>query len=146
MKCELKSMPRRLEFVRVDVHTNAHRRLSQAWDEILAKAMALERPRLVDHIQKVLAVVRDGLALVVDHDGRVVVLGRRRPFVRDVDLFRVAHDDVAVVLEGDGACPEGADAAAFVFEEGQDVLEGFETVAFAAGLISLNTAPHSMPR
>lgn len=54
-----------------------------------------------------LPMVRDIIAVGPHHNGGVVVLRIGGPLVRDIGLLRVADDDMAVVLEGGGAGPEG---------------------------------------
>lgn len=86
--------------------TDAHGSLAETRDMLLAESRAFQSPCLVDHVQEVLPVGAYHLTLVGDYDGRVVVLGRGWPPIRDVDLLREADDDMAIVLEGSRACPE----------------------------------------
>lgn len=69
------------------------------------EAFALESPRLIGRVEKGLAAVGNSVAVLVDDDGGVVVLGARRPPARDVHLLRVPDDDSAFELESDGAGP-----------------------------------------
>lgn len=79
---------------------------------------ALERPSLVGVIQMGLAVVGHRLAVAVDGNGRVVVLGVRGPVERRIYLFGVSNDDSAVMLESCVSSPERADACAGFLEIG----------------------------
>lgn len=69
--------------------------------------VSLQSPRLVSVVQLRLPVMRDVLPVGPHDHGGIVVLWVGRPLVRDVGLLRVADGDVAVVLEGGGASPEG---------------------------------------
>lgn len=65
----------------------------------------LERPCLIRVVKEILPIVRNRLSVAVDQNGRVVVFRASGPLVGHINLFRVAHDDVAVVLQGGGASP-----------------------------------------
>lgn len=67
--------------------------------------LAFESPCLVDECVT-LPIIARGLALAVDDKGRIVVLGRRRPLVRHVDLLGIPHNHGTVVLESDGSGPQ----------------------------------------
>lgn len=88
VKRKLESIPGSLESVRVDVHTfrvklshavgtqsqiksltYPHGGLAYARDEILAEVVTFQRPGLVDHVEEVLPVVGDRIALTVYYDG-----------------------------------------------------------------------------
>lgn len=90
----------------------------------------LQRPRLVGIIQLRLSVVRDILTVRSDNYCGVVVLRIGGPLVRDVGLLRVADGDVAVVLEGGGAGPQGGNARGCRLKRGMDLRERLEAVAF----------------
>lgn len=77
---------------------------------------ALECPGLVGVVQMRLAVVGHRLAVAVDGNSRVVVLGVRGPVQRRIYLFRVSDDDSAVVLESRVSSPKRADARARFLE------------------------------
>jgi len=88
------------------VLTNANACMPQAADETLEKAIcAFQCPSLVSSVKEVLPVVRNSFAFLVDDDGRIVILGRRRPPIGNIDFLRVSDNDGAVVLESSRASP-----------------------------------------
>lgn len=97
---------------------------------LVESIVALKRPRLVCVVEKTLPVVRDGLSVAVDHDGRIVIFWTGRPLARDINLFGIADDDVAVVLESRGASPQGCDARAGMLEKRRDLLQRLEIITY----------------
>lgn len=79
-----------------------------------------------------LPIVCDRLALRVDNDSRIVVLGVGWPFDSRVYPFGVASNDGAVVLESCGPRPKGADAGTRGFQKRVDVLERLVIVPFGS--------------
>jgi hypothetical protein len=106
----------------LQIHANPHGRLAQARKSTCKEAMrALERPSLVGVVQMRLAVVGHRLAVAVDGNSRVVVLGVGGPVQRRIYLFGVSNDDSAVVFESSVSSPERADACAGFLEVRGDV-------------------------
>ncbi len=92
-------------------------------------AAALQSPGLIGVVQKGLSVVANNVAGTVDDEGRVVILGRRRPCLRNVHLLGISDDHGAVMTEGNVLRPQGRDARARLFETGSNVLQRLEVVA-----------------
>lgn len=65
-----------------------------------------------------LAIVGNGIAVVADNDGGIVVLRVRGPSVGQIHLFGIANNYGAVVFEGLRTRPERADAGSGGLEVG----------------------------
>lgn len=87
-------------------------------------------PRLIYRVQGRLAVISDRFSVTIDDDGRVVVLGTRRPYGGNIDPFGVPDDDIRVVLQCRGPGPKGTDTRARGLKVWGDVLQRFEVVAW----------------
>ncbi|KFZ09941.1 hypothetical protein V502_08395 [Pseudogymnoascus sp. VKM F-4520 (FW-2644)] len=122
--------PRGLKLIRVEIHADPHRDVSQPVKLAMEKPVGpFERPCLVGGEEEGLAVVCERRAGGGHGHCGVVVFGRRRPFGAHIDGLGVADYDGAVELVGCGTRPGGAHAGGGGLEEGRDGLEGFEVVA-----------------
>ena len=92
-------------------------------------ALAFESPRLIYAVQVLLPVSPCGLAVAIDDESRIVVLGRCRPFVRDVDLLGIPSNHCAVIFQSNSSCPETTGARARGFEVGEYFVERLEIIA-----------------
>jgi hypothetical protein len=111
--------------------TDTHRGVAQTRNESLVEPLvSLKSPCLVRVIQMRLPVVGYSLAIAVDSDDRIVVLGTRRPLRGRVNLLWIPNRDGAVVFERGGAGPERSNAGARWLEKGRDLFKGFEVVTW----------------
>lgn len=110
--------------------TDANGGVSQTGNPALIKSLsALKSPSLVGVVEEVLPVVRDRLAITVDHNGRVVVLGTGWPLTRHIHLLWVAYNNIAIVLEGSRAGPKRSNSRARRFQIRRDLLQRLEVVS-----------------
>lgn len=89
----------------------------------------LQSPSLIGVIEVHFAIVGHRLAIAVDSNGRVVILGVRGPVERRIYLFGIANDDIAVMLEGRVSSPKRANPRAAFFEIGRYMGQRLEVVA-----------------
>ena len=116
----------------LEVHADAQGNTADTGDLAVEEAIfTFQRPGLVGVIQERLAVVADGLAVAVDDEGRVVILGRGGPLGCNIDLLGIPDDDDTVVLERRGTGPERGDARARGLKIGRDVLQRPEVITWS---------------
>jgi hypothetical protein len=101
-------MPRRLELIGIDIHADAHSRLSQAIEVAVIEAAPFLGPGIIGVVQMGLSIVCDRLSVAVDYKEGVVPLSRDDPVLEDVHAFGVADGYSTVVLECGGSGPQGA--------------------------------------
>lgn len=93
--------------------TNSDRSVPESRDKPFIEAAApFQCPCFICVVQEILSIVGNRFAILVDHDGRIVVFGAGGPFRGHVDPLGIADSDDAVVLERDGPSPERRDARA----------------------------------
>lgn len=93
--------------------TNSDRSIPESRDEPFIEASApFQCPYFIGAVKEILSIVRNRFAILVNHDGRIVVFGAGGPFRGHVDPLGVADSDDTVVLERDGPSPERRDARA----------------------------------
>lgn len=108
--------------------TNSHGGVSKARNPAAVEAIAFQSPGLVCVIQERLAIVGDGLAVSIDQDSRIVILGASRPLWGHIDLFGVSCQDGTVIFEGNRSSPEGGYAGTRWLQKRRDFLQRFEII------------------
>jgi hypothetical protein len=96
----------------------------------------LQSPSLIGVVKMRFAIVGYRLAIAVDSNSRVVILGVCGPVERGIYLFGVANDDSAVVLEGRVSSPERANSRATFLEIGRNMGQRLEVVAWIPRVLS----------
>lgn len=93
------------------------------------EARPLESPSLVGVVEVRLSIMTDRVAILVDDNGGVKILGGCRPPMCDVYLFRIPYHQFGIILESGCSSPDRSDAGASRFEEWRDVAQRLKVVA-----------------
>ncbi len=116
--------------VRVDGElTDTHCYVTKALEMVTKKAVSFKSPSFVRIIQMRLTIMSNRISVRVYDNCGIVVFGRCRPSIRNIDLFRVGTYHDAIMLQCCCPSPDRGYPGTGWLEEWGDVAQRLEVVA-----------------